>query len=179
MLLFKMIASPANAAENEAREPQWQNLECEEGHKYLFSETTHYTWNEAVAECDLYGGWLVNIKDWREQNCLVRYGVSQGFPRCFWTDGNKDLTGVWVHASTGEDMGYFSHKWDCSYETDVVHYGGDAFELCFNGDLLGAWCDISKANIRNIICKALMKMMLSIMVAMPLSYVLMETFWVL
>ena len=32
----------------------------QEGHKYLFSDATH-TWDEALVECELYGGWLVNI----------------------------------------------------------------------------------------------------------------------
>ena len=55
----------------------------------MFSEITH-TWIDALAECELYGGWLVNIKDWREENCLVRYGVSQGLATWYWTDGNFD-----------------------------------------------------------------------------------------
>merc|ERR1719342_1272461 len=37
--------------------PKWENLECEVGHKYMFSDETH-TWNEAIAECQLYGGWF-------------------------------------------------------------------------------------------------------------------------
>jgi len=70
------------------------------------------------------------------------------------TLGNTDSTGVWVHSTTEEDIGYFSHKWDCSYEADVVHSGGDAFELCFVEDLIGAWCDIPKSDIRAFICEA-------------------------
>ena len=67
--------------------PEWQNLECEENHKYFFSEAT-LSWFEAAAECELYGGWLVNIGGFKEQNCLVRYGQSQLYDYWFWHDGN-------------------------------------------------------------------------------------------
>ena len=57
------------------------------GHRYLFSDTA-YTWEDAMAECQLYGGWLVSIGSQREQNCLIRHGLSLGKDTWHWTDGN-------------------------------------------------------------------------------------------
>ena len=59
-----------------------------QGHKYLFSETK-MTWEEARGECALYGGWLIDILNIREQNCLLRHvyetpGLEDDY---FWTDG--------------------------------------------------------------------------------------------
>ena len=66
------------------------NLYLQRGHKYLFSDTA-LTWQDARAECALYGGWLVNIGGFHsgveEQNCLLRYGHSQGYDAWYWTDG--------------------------------------------------------------------------------------------
>ena len=49
------------------------------------------TWEEARGECDLYGGWLVDLNSLEEQNCLMRHGNSQGYNAWFWTDGNDFL----------------------------------------------------------------------------------------
>ena len=59
------------------------------GHKYLFSDELH-SWEEARAECALYGGWLVNIGGVREQNCLVRFVDSRGWAAKYWTDGSSE-----------------------------------------------------------------------------------------
>ena len=64
----------------------WVNLECEDNHKYLFSDVVH-SWFDAVAECQLYGGWLLSLGSLEEQNCLLRYGQSQGLDAWYWTDG--------------------------------------------------------------------------------------------
>ena len=66
--------------------PQWMNLGCEDNHKYLFSDVVH-SWFDAVAECQLYGGWLLSLGSLEEQNCLLRYGQSQGLDAWYWTDG--------------------------------------------------------------------------------------------
>ena len=42
---------------------------------------------DAVAECELYGGWLVNIESLAEQNCLMRYAQKNGLFHDYWTDG--------------------------------------------------------------------------------------------
>merc|ERR1712137_934428 len=78
--------------------PEWKDLECEEGHKYLFSDITH-NWEDSRGECELYGGWLVQINDLKEFNCLMRYGQKEGLEKEYWTDGNDvENTGVWTHA---------------------------------------------------------------------------------
>ena len=67
--------------------PGWEDLQCEEGHKYLFSDTSH-TWQDARDECELYGGWLLSINSLQEQNCLVRFAKTSGLHHgWFWHDG--------------------------------------------------------------------------------------------
>ena len=66
-------------------------LKCQAGHKYLFNTEEKHTWDDAVAECRLYGGWFLDITDIAEYNCLLRYGNSQGFQNWFWTDGIPKL----------------------------------------------------------------------------------------
>ena len=66
--------------------PHWEDLECEAGHKYLFSEVK-MNWEDARVECELYGGWLVDINSLQEQNCLMRHGNSQGYNVWYHTDG--------------------------------------------------------------------------------------------
>ena len=44
---------------------------------------------DAVAECELYGGWLVNIESLAEQNCLMRYAQKNSLLANYWTDGVK------------------------------------------------------------------------------------------
>jgi len=81
LLCFQSYAESLNGTV-----PKWVEIECEEGHKYLFSDTSH-TWYEARGECELYGGWLVSIGTQSEYNCLMRYGNSQGHASLVWTDG--------------------------------------------------------------------------------------------
>ena len=71
--------------------PHWENLECEPGHKYLFSEVK-LSWTDARVECELYGGWLVDVNSLQEHNCLMRHGNSQGYDTWFWTDGKYNKT---------------------------------------------------------------------------------------
>ena len=67
--------------------PDWQELNCAEGHKYLFSEV-QMTWEEARGECQLYGGWLVDLRTRKEQNCLLRYAQAAGVTEYwYWHDG--------------------------------------------------------------------------------------------
>ena len=68
--------------------PEWQELHCEEGHKYLFSEDVT-DWETARLECQLLGGWLVDLRTRKEQNCLLRYAKAAGVPESwYWHDGN-------------------------------------------------------------------------------------------
>ena len=50
----------------------WENLKCQPGHKYLFSET-ELSWYDAREECELYGGWLLSLGSRQEQNCLLSH----------------------------------------------------------------------------------------------------------
>ena len=47
------------------------------------------SWDEALVECELYGGWLVNIGSVQEHNCLNRFAHSavQLVNKWYWTDG--------------------------------------------------------------------------------------------
>ena len=70
--------------------PAWQDLNCEAGHRYLFSEVK-MTWEEARGECQLYGGWLVDLRSRKEQNCLIRYAQAAGVTEdWYWHDGNQN-----------------------------------------------------------------------------------------
>ena len=69
--------------------PHWEDLQCEDGHKYLFSEVS-LTWDEAVGECSLYAGWLVALNSLQEQNCLLKHAQNEGLTEdWYWTDGNS------------------------------------------------------------------------------------------
>ena len=80
----------------------WVNLECEENHKYLFSDIT-LNWQDSVTECQLYGGWLVSIGSLEEQNCLLRHGQNQSLDYWYWTDGrllfNSCMYGLLINSS--------------------------------------------------------------------------------
>ena len=55
-------------------------------HKHLFSDVPRI-WQDAREECELYGGWLLNIGGVEEQNCIVSYGRSQRYDAWYLTDG--------------------------------------------------------------------------------------------
>ena len=67
----------------------------QEGYKYLFSDITH-NWNDAIAECQLYGGWLVDVTGVEEHNCILRFGKSQGFNTWYWIDGKNGSYSTYV-----------------------------------------------------------------------------------
>ena len=68
---------------------EWQDLHCEPGHRYMFSDL-RLTWQEAREECQLQGGWLVDLRSRTEQNCLLRYAKTAGVPEdTYWHDGNQ------------------------------------------------------------------------------------------
>ena len=46
-------------------------------------------WEDSVGQCQLYGGWLVDIRDIYEHNCLVEYAMTNGIDQgAYWTDGD-------------------------------------------------------------------------------------------
>ena len=54
-----------------------------------------HTWQDAKLECELDGGFLLNLKDISEQNCLMRFAQTQNqnIDQWYWTDGiqQKDI----------------------------------------------------------------------------------------
>merc|ERR1712038_585842 len=99
--------------------PGWENLQCERGHKYLFSDTKH-SWQDARDECELYGGWLLSINSQQEQNCLVRFAHSTGLQTgWFWHDANDVADeGVLVHARDNSDVTWINHRVNCGSNSD-------------------------------------------------------------
>merc|ERR1712121_280246 len=92
--------------------PHWEDLECQVGHKYLFSEDAK-TWDDARIECDLYGGWLVDIRDVHEQNCLMKHvKTSDGVAQTrYWTGANDfETDGVWMYSTKDEEVTFFGTK---------------------------------------------------------------------
>ena len=83
------------------------------GHKYLFSELK-FNWEDSRLECELYGGWLVQINDLKEYNCLMRHGLKEETLAWYWTDGNDRADfGVWTHAHDNSEVTFFSPKVRC------------------------------------------------------------------
>merc|ERR550532_666127 len=140
--------------------PGWEDLQCEEGHKYLFSDTSH-TWQDAREECELYGGWLLSINSLQEQNCLVRFAKTSGLHHgWFWHDAtDRDTESVYVHASHGSDLTWIPHLWRCSKTSGT---GVDIYDfvlLGLHGDvsqddyMTGAWCTRPETSNYYFICE--------------------------
>merc|ERR1719347_389755 len=156
LLLLTLSLTFAITLQGDALSPSWQFLECEEGHKYLFSEDTR-TWEEARAECQLYGGWLLDISSMEEQYCLMEFAQNFQLFHWWWHDGNDvEYEGVYVHAD-GSHLTWLSPKWV-----------GDSKELGFIGDYndallfgtfrdfrAGAWFEAVTSWSHNYICESL------------------------
>ena len=84
------------------------------GHKYLFSELV-FNWEDSRLECELYGGWLVQINDLKEYNCLMRHALKEeAVPYWYWTDGNDIAdSGVWTHARDNTEVSFFPPRVMC------------------------------------------------------------------
>ena len=65
-----------------------------------------------------------------------------------------ETEGVFVHASTGEDLTWVNSKWFCGSE--VNSQGGDAFIFVVrtDGRMNGNWCDEDINHGNHFICKA-------------------------
>merc|ERR1739844_227442 len=136
--------------------PKWENLNCEEGHKYLFSDVTH-TWHDARDECELYGGWLVSINDRHEQNCLLEYAQSAVHHGYFWHDANDaNVEGKFVHAYDNSELTWINHLWRCNDGTNLYSTGLDYLLLGMYGKdsrITGSWCDEPATNAYYFICE--------------------------
>ena len=101
-----------------------------------------------MIECNLYGGWLVQINDLKEYNCLLRYGAKEFDYEWFWTDG-KSVDGVWTHATDGTDVSFFAPRVSCGCTQCTNSDLGDAFiiHLGLSGiEYRGNYCDQPSTN---------------------------------
>jgi len=143
ILLFCLIFKAIEAV------PEWQDLQCQPMHKYLFSDTKN-TWLEAWAQCELYGGYLVHIGNQQEQNCLLKFGHGEGYKAWYWTDAHEvDTPGVYIHGSDSNEVTWFSPK--------IISYAGDAIMLgIFTDANKGAWYEYPSTSKQLFICEAQM-----------------------
>ena len=125
----------------------------------MFSDVTNnrtHSW----AECELYGGWLVQINDLEEYNCLLRDGkilevndLGEGW---YWTDANdvEDL-GYWTHAYDGSSVSFFAPTLGCGCTEANCRFGGDAILMNIGGDrhYRGNYCDFQSTKVFPFICE--------------------------
>merc|ERR1712131_463281 len=160
-LLVSGFISSESDENGKAAIPHWEDLECQPGHKYLFSEDAK-TWDEARIECDLYGGWLVDIRDVHEQNCLMKHaktsdGVAQAW---YWTGANDfETDGIWMLASKADEVTFFGSKpFSCGLGSPPVYgpSGGHALAISFESNTAynGRWCDYGTTSLIHYVCKA-------------------------
>jgi len=135
--------------------PQWVDLECQAGHKYLFVTDEVRNWVEARDYCALFGGWLVDIQDVHEQNCLTRHAYNTGLTDySYWTDASDLEDGVWMHTATNSEVTWFGNKGiSCG---DWTPMGGHAISISLSINRFnGQHCDRDMTHKVNYICKAL------------------------
>lgn len=151
--------------------PSWVAL-CGKG--YLFSDYTE-TWDEAGADCELYGGYLVRIESRHENNCIMRHAVQEDLKHAYWwTSGsrlenihtqftsiiensaqiflgnNLETRGVWTFEN-GDDMDWMA-GW--GHDDPNNMFGTSAITISFNADpRAGLWFDASTTTKLNFICE--------------------------
>jgi len=141
--------------------PQWVDLECQAGHKYLFVTDEVRNWVDARDHCQLFGGWLVDIQDVHEQNCLMRHAYkTDGLTDYnYWTDASDLEDGVWMHTSTNSEVTWFGTKGiSCVPDGVWKPMGGHAIHVSFyknRAELNGQFCDRDMTIETHYICKAL------------------------
>ena len=119
-----------------------------------------HNWEDSRGECELYGGWLVQINDLKEYNCLLRFGVKEGMSAWFWTDGNDlENTWVWTHAYDNSDVIFFPPKISCGCYGESSLYcsaKGDAFEFYISDtdkQARGVYCDAPSSLLKILYVK--------------------------
>merc|ERR1719348_751845 len=153
------LCSSSNETELQSKQPSWVELECQPGSKYLFSDDL-LIWEEARARCGLYNGWLVDIQDVHEQNCLMEYALTtDGIGDiAYWTDANDfEITGVWKHASSDTEVKFFGSKSITCYNEGKWGPGiGNAilFYTSSNHPYSGIWCNTPSTSAFHYICEA-------------------------
>merc|ERR1711997_984169 len=136
--------------------PRWVDLNCERGHKYLFSDVQH-TWQDARDECELYEGYLLSINSLQEQNCLVRYAQGSVQHGWFWHDATDNETeSVYVHALDSSDLTWLPHLWRVSDRVEFTNTDGDYTVLGLHGGtgyLTGNWGSVTEDRTFYFICE--------------------------
>ena len=136
-----------------------KDIHSQPGHKYLFSEM-QFSWEDSRLECELYGGWLVQINSRTEYNCLMRHGLKEEILEWYWTDGNDVAdSGVWTHARDNSEMSFFPPKIRCNCQwqgQESCSANGNAFILYIGDNLQyrGNYCDNPISKEHNLICEA-------------------------
>merc|ERR1719481_390088 len=135
--------------------PHWEEIQCQTGHKYLFSEDTK-SWTAAKVECELYGGWLVDIGSMEEYYCLIKFARAQQLFQWWWHDGNDiEEEGIYCHAD-GRYISWFPPKWMDDGRTLSFH--GDAYDgLIFSTDTdlyAGGWYERDMSLEHNYVCES-------------------------
>merc|ERR1712098_218654 len=140
------------------KQPHWDEIECQPGHKYIFSEDKK-DWPSAKVECELYGGWLLDIGSMEEQHCLVKFARAQGIHAApwWWHDGNDvEEEGIYCHAD-GRYITWFPPKIMRSNGI-FAFYGPSRNGLMMNTDIsgfAGGWHEYDMAHEYNYICESL------------------------
>merc|ERR1711915_165514 len=166
VLVFALVPCILCSMENEtdvkSQQPSWVDLECQQGHKYLFSDDK-LIWEEARARCELYNGRLVDIGNVHEQNCLTRHALTTSglANHPYWTDANDiGLQGIWMHDSTGDEVSFFGPKSiTCNLGgSDWGPGNGQAILISMSASAessTGTWCNWHIDTQQHYICKAL------------------------
>merc|ERR1719347_1817834 len=150
-IICAFLSNMGVEAKSIAERTGWEELNCELGHKYLFSDLK-LGWYESKQECELYGGHLVQLDSTLEQNCLLRYARSIERLDFFWTDANDiDEEGFYVHATNDQDI-EFQPRWEPSLG------GNDEDGIMFStllSEYAGTWVDARLTDQGYFICEGL------------------------
>ena len=135
------------------------------------------TWEEARGECELYGGWLTDLRTRKEQNCLLRYAQTAGVTDdWYWHDGNQhtrlfpglllyfiivnslETHGVFMHAKDNSEAEWVN-DWSCATDGTIGYNGYDyvMFGIFFNKypHYTGFWCCNPATIVHHFICESL------------------------
>ena len=109
-----------------------------------------------MGECELYGGWLVQINNMKEYNCIMRHGIGAGLNSGYWIDVNDVAdTGVLTHAYDDSEVTFFLSRVTCNCVDSSCSNGGDAYTLKIVDDrrYRGNYCDLLSSSGYKFICE--------------------------
>ena len=105
-----------------------------------------------------HGGWLVQINNMEEYNCIMRYGIGAGFNSGYWIDVNDVAnTGVLTHAYDNSEVFFFPPRVRCACfdSQPSCSNGGDAYTLkiVYDRQYRGNYCDQLSSSGYKFICE--------------------------